>query len=440
MLLEFSFANFRSFRGLTTLSMVAAKISSKYKELDINNVFKADTKLNLLKSKAIYGQNASGKSNIVKALVTFLMIVRHSVKSEEVISKLATPFQLSSANVEEPTFFQIILRASRKGEEDAALYRYGFEVKDGKIVTEWLFGKTGREEVPFFTRQGMDIQVHGRFREAKKFAGLSRSGDNEIFRDNSLFLTAVSAMGGTFAKSITKIIGDITVVMGLEDPRSKSVLQEVLQDKEAKDSILALMRAADFDIENIESLDTDDNHQVPPDDMPDELKELFRPGKIKKTPAFITQRSVFGPHGKKVDTMTADFDEWESEGTKKLFYLSAFLLQTLKHGDVLFIDEFDARLHPLLTKKIVQIFNFNDTNPKGAQLIFVTHDTNLLKANLLRRDQICFVNKDRFGVSTLRTLVEYKGVRNDASYDKDYLSGKYAAVPFLNRLDQIFEN
>ena len=107
MLLEFSFANFRSFRGLTTLSMVAAKISSKYKELDINNVFKADTKLNLLKSKAIYGQNASGKSNIVKALVTFLMIVRHSVKSEEVISKLATPFQLSSANVEEPTFFQI---------------------------------------------------------------------------------------------------------------------------------------------------------------------------------------------------------------------------------------------------------------------------------------------------------------------------------------------
>ena len=109
MLIEFSFANFRSFQDLTTLSMVAAKISSKYEELDTNNVFKADTKLNLLKSKAIYGQNASGKSNIIKALVTFLMIVRHSVKSEEVISKLASPFQLNATNSEKPTFFQIIL-------------------------------------------------------------------------------------------------------------------------------------------------------------------------------------------------------------------------------------------------------------------------------------------------------------------------------------------
>ncbi|MBP6811544.1 MAG: ATP-binding protein [Saprospiraceae bacterium] len=439
MLIEFSFANFRSFQDLTTLSMVAAKISSKYEELDTNNVFKADTKLNLLKSKAIYGQNASGKSNIIKALVTFLMIVRHSVKSEEVISKLASPFQLNATNSEKPTFFQIILCVSPK-EGETALYRYGFEVKDGKIVTEWLFGKIGREEVPFFTRQGMDIQAYNRFREAKKFAGLSQSGDNEIFRDNSLFLTAVSAMGGTFAKSITEIISDITIVMGLGDPRIKSALQEILKDKEAKESILALMRAADFDIDNIESLDSDSEDQGPPDDMPDELKELFRQGKIKKTPSFVTQRPVFGHKGEKVSILTTDFDEWESEGTKKLFYLSAFLLQTLKDGDVLFIDEFDARLHPLLTKKIVQLFNSNDTNPKGAQLIFVTHDTNLLKANLLRRDQICFVNKDKFGISTLRTLVEYKGVRNDASYDKDYLSGKYAAVPFLNRLDQIFEN
>ena len=108
-------------------------------------------------------------------------------------------------------------------------------------------------------------------------------------------------------------------------------------------------------------------------------------------------------------------------------------------GNTLVIDEFDARLHPNLTKKIVQIFNSIRTNPKGAQLIFVTHDSNLLNANVLRRDQICFVDKDKLGVSSLRTLVEFKGVRNDASFEKAYLNGEYGAVPFLNRFEQIFE-
>jgi AAA15 family ATPase/GTPase len=440
MLIEFSFGNFRSFQGLTTLSMVAANISSKYEEMDLNNVFKADSKLGLLKSKAVYGQNASGKSNIVRALVTFLRIIRYSVKSEDVILKLCEPFRLDLTSVELPVFFQIILRKQSSNEELSALYRYGFEVKNGKVVSEWLFVKTGRKEVPYFTRENMEIHVHDRFREAKKFEGLSKNGDNEIFRDNSLFLTAVSAMGGMLSKSIMEMMTDITVVSGLEDPRIKSMIQEILQDKASKTSILELMRAADFDIENIEPSETEDDDPGAPNDMPDELKELLRQGKIRKAPAFVTQRPIFGPNGEKAGSLTADFEEWESEGTKKLFYLSAFLLRALKDGDTLVIDEFDARLHPLLTKKIVQIFNSNDTNPKGAQLVFITHDTNLLKANLLRRDQICFVQKDKSGISTLRTLVEYKGVRNDASYDKDYLSGKYAAIPFLSRMNQIFEN
>lgn len=436
MLIEFSFSNFRSFKGLTTLSMVAANISSKYEELDTQNVFSVDAKLNLLKSKAIYGQNASGKSNIVRALVAFLRIVRHSVKSEEIIAGMMEPFRLNQAMIDEPSFFQIVFRLHG----EATIYRYGFEVKNNKVVSEWLFGKAGREGGPYFTREGMEVNVHSRFREAKKFEGLTRSGDNEIFRDNSLFLTAVAAMGGTFAKNIIDAIGEITVVSGLEDPRIRGALQEILQDRSAKDSILELMRAADFDIENIEPLSSEEENHTPPDDMPDELKELFRQGRIRKTPDFITQRTVFNSSGEKVNTLSASFEEWESEGTKKLFHLSPFLLQSLKDGDTLVIDEFDARLHPLLTKKIVQLFNSNETNPRGAQLIFVTHDTNLLKANLLRRDQICFVDKDKFGVSSLRTLVEYKGVRNDASYDKDYLGGKYEAVPFLNRLDQIFEH
>jgi AAA15 family ATPase/GTPase len=418
--------------------MVAANISSKYKEVDEQNTYLTDTNLRLLKSKAIYGKNASGKSNIVKALVTFLKIVRHSVKFEDVVPKLIEPFKLSLNAAEAPTFFQLIFQPANS----KTIFRYGFEVFEGKIVAEWLFGKSGRVEVPYFTRELMAVKVRDRFKEAKKFEDLATGGDSEIFRDNSLFLTAVSAVGGTFAKSVVLAIGDIIVVSGLADPRIKEMLQKALLDNEVKKSILELMQAADFDIEDVEPepIDTEDESSMPPEDMPDELKELFRQGKIRKSPSFLTKRSIFNNDGEKIGSISPDLEDWESEGTKKLFFLSAFLMHTLKDGGVLVIDEFDARFHPLLTKKITQLFNSSETNKKGAQLIFATHDTNLLKANLLRRDQICFVDKTKFGNSTLRTLVEYKGVRNDASYEKDYLSGKYAATPFLNRMDQIFED
>ncbi len=434
MLIEFSFSNFRSFKDLTTISMVAANSPSKYKEIDEQNVYITETDLRLLKSKAIYGKNASGKSNIVKALVSFLRIVRHSVKFEDVIATLVKPFKLNSEKVDEPTFFQIIFQPV----DSPIIYRYGFEVLNGKIVTEWLFGKPGRKEVPYFVREGMDVQVRESwFKEGKKFEGLATSGDSEIFRDNSLFLSSVAAVGGSFAKSIINNIGDMVVVSGLTDPRIKTMLQTALKDTEMKKSILQLMRAADFDIEDVDPSESEEEES---DEIPDELKELFKQGKIKKSPSFVTKRNIFNAEGKITGSITPDLDDWESEGTKKLFFLSSFLLKTLKEGGVLIIDEFDARLHPLLTEKIVQLFNSIETNEKGAQLIFATHDTNLLKANLLRRDQICFVDKNKFGVSTLRTLVEYKGVRNDASFEKDYLAGKYAAIPFLNRMSQVFED
>jgi uncharacterized protein len=123
------------------------------------------------------------------------------------------------------------------------------------------------------------------------------------------------------------------------------------------------------------------------------------------------------------------FGMQESEGTKKMFELSPFIYRSIKEGTPLFIDEFDSRFHPLLTKKIVEIYNAVEN--KKAQLIFTTHDTNLLSSDILRRDQIDFVEKDKYGASHLHTLVEIKGVRNDASFEKDYIQGKYGAIPFL---------
>jgi AAA15 family ATPase/GTPase len=131
----------------------------------------------------------------------------------------------------------------------------------------------------------------------------------------------------------------------------------------------------------------------------------------------------------------------EAEGTKKIFGLSPYILAALEFGGTLIIDEFDAKMHPHLTRKIVELFHSPSTNLNNAQLVFITHDSNLLDPHLLRRDQICFVQKDKNGATELYSLVEFKGVRNDASFEKDYLQGKYRAVPTnLNQLEALFEN
>lgn len=131
-----------------------------------------------------------------------------------------------------------------------------------------------------------------------------------------------------------------------------------------------------------------------------------------------------------------DLDNDESEGTKKLFFLAGPVLDVLNAGRVLIVDEMEARMHPLITCALVEMFNSLDTNPKRAQLIFTTHDTNLLDRNLFRRDQIWFAEKDSYGASHLYSLVEFRP-RNDESYERNYLRGKYGAIPYLGDLSQM---
>ena len=132
-------------------------------------------------------------------------------------------------------------------------------------------------------------------------------------------------------------------------------------------------------------------------------------------------------------------DGHESDGTQKFFNYSGVITYDLIYGSALFLDEFDARLHPMLTKKIVEMFNSPTLNKNGAQLVFVTHDTNLLDNSLLRRDQIYFTEKNKMQETVLYSLADFKGIRNDASYEKDYINGKYGAIPFLGDFEKLFQ-
>lgn len=418
MIEEFSFGNFWSFKDIQTLNMTAAKIKSKNALLDTNNVFPLNKELSLIKSKAIYGANASGKSNVVKALVTFIRIIRDSAKEEKALS-LIDSFQLSTETTSQPTFFQLIFRVGK------TRYRYGFEADDKSIKSEWLFSTPSKREQPLFIREKNEIveinQTH--FEEGVLYQKLLENSKDQIFTDTSLFLTHLNSIGfAKLSKQIFKTISSISIVSGLGHQGMYSIAGESLSDAIKKKFILDFLKKADVGIEDLETVEITNENL--PDSVEEEVKQELKKGKI-----IVSSRTQFDSNLKAVGKSEFSFGNQESEGTKKMFELSPFIYRSLKEGVPLVIDEFDSRFHPLLTKKIVELYNSSEN--KKSQLIFTTHDTNLLSPELLRRDQIDFVEKDKFGASHLYTLVEIKGVRNDASFEKDYIQGKYGAIPFL---------
>lgn len=418
MIEEFSFGNFWSFKDIQTLNLTAAKIKSKNALLDTNNVFSVNKELSLIKSKAIYGANASGKSNIVKALVTFIRIIRDSAKEEKVLN-LIDSFQLSTETNSQPTFFQLIFRVGK------TRFRYGFEADDKSIKSEWLFSTPGKREQSLFIREKNKIveinQTH--FEEGVLYQKLLENSKDQVFTDTSLFLTHLNSIGfAKVSKTIFKTISSISIVSGLGHKGMYSVAGESLSDAIKKKFILDFLKKADVGIDDLETVEIANENL--PKNVEEEVKHELKKGKI-----IISSRTQFDSNLKAVGKSEFSFGNQESEGTKKMFELSPFIYRSLKEGVPLVIDEFDSRFHPLLTKKIVELYNSSEN--KKSQLIFTTHDTNLLSSELLRRDQIDFLEKDKYGASHLYTLVEIKGVRNDASFEKDYIQGKYGAIPFL---------
>lgn len=415
MIIEFSVANYRSVKDIQTFNMSAANIVSKYKEVDITNTIKISDKLTLLKSKAIYGANASGKSNLIKAFQTFIIVIQDSVKDSKVLRNRIEPFKLSTETENLPSFFQLIFVLNN------VQYRYGFEVTRDEIVSEWLMGTPGKKEVPFFTREGKIISVNeNKFREGIKIRDLYSQPENDIARNNSLFLTTVRSFGGLLSGEIINYLSEIFVITGLSDFKMYKAAEDYIAEDKNLSRISEFLKVADVGIDQIKRFEYQDK-----DDH--EAKTYT-----------LTYHKKFGKDLESNDVASLFMLIDESEGTKKMFEIGPFVIEALKRKKVLLFDEFDARFHPVITKKLVELFN-SEAN-QGSQLIFATHDTNLLHAKLLRRDQVCFVEKDKYGSSHFYTLVDFKGVRNDSSFEKDYISGRYGAIPFVGDFNSVISD
>lgn len=449
MLIEFRVANYRSFRDEVTLSMVASPLKARNADLNKNNLFAAHGGVNLLTSAAVYGANASGKSNLIAAMGFMRHFVIHSanIKEDEDEEGIdVEPFRLSTETDTEPSFFEIVFIVNERR------FRYGFEATGKRVEAEWLYVAPKARESMLFEREGDEITLGEKYRAEGRDMAQKTGSD-------ALFLTVCAQLKGKIAREVLDWFRSLGIATGLSDMESgmRRFTERMFRDQDSAKAIESLLTQLDLGIRaiQVEKVVVPTPFLQPlPDDAPEEVRRLH--DEVRKMEAALEsvhrvlseiadfdskeEEVVRTVHAKAGDADQSnmeelfDLDRHESEGTRKLFSLSGPLVDTLRRGDVLIVDELDARLHPLLTREIVRLFNDPEQNRNHAQLVFVTQDTNLLDNQLLRRDQIWFVEKDRQGASYLYSLAEFK-VRNDATYEKDYIQGRYGAIPFLGGMD-----
>jgi hypothetical protein len=337
-------------------------------------------------------------------------------------------FRLSSEAVVQPSHFEMVFVV------DSIRYRYGFEVTPERVESEWLFSVPSTREAKLFERFGDDIELSERFREGREIEARTRS--------NALFLSVVAQFNGPIAQRVIRWFRQMGIASGLQDRGMRLYTMRRFFDGTHRDDIRELIRRLDLGIEDIvvEKTSAPVNLDFP-DGMPEALRTALATLRDLPGSEFFAVRTIHGRAGNgeaPAIQEVFDLDDQESEGTKKLFSMAGPLMNALKEGQLLVIDELDARLHPLMTREIISLFNSRQTNPQHAQLIFTTQDTNLLDNRLLRRDQIWFTEKDRQGATQLYSLAEFK-VRNDEAFERNYIQGRYGAVPFLGDLHSIME-
>ncbi len=421
--------NYLSYRDAKTLSMVASGQVSEYCE---TNVISTE-RISILKSAAIYGANASGKSNLLAAMTDMRWFIINSSKEGQADEPIeVSPFKLDTVTENEPSRFEatFIMNEIR--------YRYGYQANSKSVVAEWLFETKKDAEKALFLRENDGIDVRAGFSEGK--------GLESKTRNNSLFISVAANFNGELAGNIIKWFRQLTVAHGLHEHNYEDISTQRIQNDSQKKSLVELICKADLGIENIS---TSEEVLFPPEQKPKEgfLKDIFETFMDEKKTIIRTSHTKYS-NGTPIGTVFMKLDKEESEGTRKFFKLAGPILESLENGSVLVIDELEAKLHPLLTRMIVRLYHSEATNPNGAQLIFATHDTNLLNYVKFRRDQIWFTEKDHQQATDLYSLAEIKvpredgtdrKVRKDARYEKDYFKGKYGAIPYLGDFEQLLE-
>lgn len=407
--------------------MVAAK---SFKEHASSHTIKTDSNFDLLKSAVIYGNNASGKSNLLEAMgfmrQTVLNSFRDTLMENSERKFPLEKFALNTETEKDTSFFEIsFIQKNTK-------YRYGFEIDYDKIVAEWLFHTTSKE-VYLFKRDQQKIEVNkSAFKE-----GLGKEDD---VRENVLFLSLLATFGKETSANVVEWFKKFNFVNGIHDRGHKRyTIDKLKSDKQFFNWVLHFVKY--LEIVNLSTTEEDVNEldleTLKEKGKDEEIINLLTSiqkiqSKQPKRDQLITFHRQYDENNVLVDAVSFNFDKQESEGTKKLLYLLGPWYDTLQNGNVLIIDELDSRLHSNLTLRLIDFFH--KFNKSKAQLICAVHDVSILNKETFRRDQIWFIEKNQFGASELFSLADFKTdkVRNKSAFDKNYLEGKYGAIPYFD--------
>ena len=433
MLLSFTVANILSFKEAQTLCMSA--VSQGKDDILQDNTFAvaahADTRL--LKSALMFGANASGKSNFIRALGVFKDIVLRSqvvLDERESPAKQVIPFLLSQETIKHPSVMEVIFY------EDGLRYRYGLELQSGKIKGEWLFYTPKVRETLLFERNGQEIDFNKQgFPEAASFV---KAGQVQQTRDNVPFVSMLATQNGTHSMNLVRWFNRLAIISGTREQGYMGFTADLMKnDGHFKDWLLELLghfQIADLKVVEVETPEVQLN--IPDDEaeLHDLLSSLNRFSKKQKSIELLVTKKVKSEAGE----INAQFPlAFESEGTKKLIHLLGPIYDSIQNKRILIIDELEAKFHSLLTRYLFRIYH--KKNATGSQLIAAAHDSTLMNTQDFRRDQIWFVDKNDQGSSELYSLVEFKERARQLKhqYGPDYLAGSFGAVSLFDNFDQI---
>ncbi|KED04247.1 abortive phage resistance protein [Streptococcus equi subsp. ruminatorum CECT 5772] len=394
--------------------------SEKLNEL-LDNRIEMENDFHLLKAASIFGANASGKSNLLKALGFMVAFIERSMRDSQEGKRnfKNLTFSLDNESKDKATDFEISFLMENQ------IVTYNFSLYKGDIASESLTV----DDLEIFRRDASGIVTYSeKIFHTKDELNLKFSLTNS----NSLFLTVLSVTNTKLAEDIIKYLtGNITFLSGYGN-NAKFTKTVIKEDDSYKIKVLDLLKVADF---NITGLDVKQHEfEIKPlgqsdEEIPEEILEEAR----DKANRLLSKHNIYDSKGMIVDNKLFDVDSFESSGTRVFLSLAGPIISVLEKGGVLIIDEADALLHPLVTKYLIELFN--TTENSKSQLIITSHNSNILDQELLRRDQIWFVEKDELEVSHLTSLSEYKFngsvVRSDERYAKNYLRGKYGAIPYI---------
>jgi len=422
MLVEFSVANYRSIRERQSLSLAQSKLKEAGDLTE--NVFSNSglSGLALLRSSAIYGPNAAGKSNLLTALKSMQRVVIESATDMQRGDSLdLAPFRLDAKTRQTPSEFEVVFI------RDGIRYQYGFAATDTHIVEEWLIAFPKGRAQHWFARQWDEKKKDYQWQMGNSLQGKKQLW-MESTRSNALFLSTAVQLNSLQLQPVFDWFED-TLRMTSVSGWAPGFTASLCDKEDAKPKVMDFLKAADIDIDDVviekKKFDSDDL----PDGMPEEVAQALSQ-KLEGKELIAKVNMVHRDNQGKL--IAFDFDD-ESDGTQKLFSFAGPWLDTLENGYVLVIDELHDNLHPKLVQFLVKLFHSDKTNPKNAQLLFTTHETSILSSDMFRRDQIWFCDKDASRATQLFPLTDFSP-RTRENLEMAYLAGRFGAVPFTREL------